>query len=426
MIRENQFDGRIWSDPHRHIVDFLEISNLIEYGENLEEMVMLMTFPFLLFGEAKTWLNKLDEGKITSWNELRESFVSRYFSPAKFKRLPNGIHNFHQFDHETLVNTWLRLKEMIHTCYGHGLTKGAIIQILYHGLDAPTQGILDARAIFLYKNPNKAFKILEDNVLLKLDFTKSSQNLKTKTVVSAGGSNVNTDRIILVDKFEALATRIDYEFLIIRNELKEMQDNCRDNHISDCHIKDDTLETSMEEMMKEWMAREMEANEDMKNQVVELEQKINQGLRNLQDIIENLERQFELLEKKILRIESLPHSQLTGEPESEKKKGDREILSGIQKPLNINTIAMDEKIFFEKHVCPYHELIGYINLSGITLRSNARPPYASLVHKLVFSKRTRVIMESIHVNFDELPQMASDHISSDPAPECQDNVTQAD
>nr|GFA08562.1 Gag-Pol polyprotein [Tanacetum cinerariifolium] len=60
----------------------------------------------------------------------------------------------------------------------------------------------------------------------------------------------------------------------------------------------------------------------------------------------------------------------------------------------------------------------------------------------VFNKRTRVIMESIHVNFDELPHMASDHISSDPAPECQimalkhdslspgpqcqDNVTQAD
>nr|GFB08566.1 retrovirus-related Pol polyprotein from transposon TNT 1-94 [Tanacetum cinerariifolium] len=30
----------------------------------------------------------------------------------------------------------------------------------------------------------------------------------------------------------------------------------------------------------------------------------------------------------------------------------------------------------------------------------------------------RVIMESIHVNFDELPQMASDQLSSDPAPEC--------
>nr|GFA29157.1 uncharacterized mitochondrial protein AtMg00810-like [Tanacetum cinerariifolium] len=37
----------------------------------------------------------------------------------------------------------------------------------------------------------------------------------------------------------------------------------------------------------------------------------------------------------------------------------------------------------------------------------------------VFNKRTRVIVKTIHVNFDELPQMASDHVSSDPGPECQ-------
>nr|GFC17248.1 hypothetical protein [Tanacetum cinerariifolium] len=36
----------------------------------------------------------------------------------------------------------------------------------------------------------------------------------------------------------------------------------------------------------------------------------------------------------------------------------------------------------------------------------------------VYNKRTRVIMESIHVNFDELPKMASVHNSSDPAPTC--------
>nr|GFC04558.1 hypothetical protein [Tanacetum cinerariifolium] len=36
-----------------------------------------------------------------------------------------------------------------------------------------------------------------------------------------------------------------------------------------------------------------------------------------------------------------------------------------------------------------------------------------------FNKRTRVIVETIHVNFYELPHMASDHVSSDPAPECQ-------
>nr|GFC30815.1 hypothetical protein [Tanacetum cinerariifolium] len=37
----------------------------------------------------------------------------------------------------------------------------------------------------------------------------------------------------------------------------------------------------------------------------------------------------------------------------------------------------------------------------------------------VYNKRTRVIMESIHVTFDELPSMASVQNSSDPVPTCQ-------
>nr|GEU47626.1 hypothetical protein [Tanacetum cinerariifolium] len=35
----------------------------------------------------------------------------------------------------------------------------------------------------------------------------------------------------------------------------------------------------------------------------------------------------------------------------------------------------------------------------------------------VFNKRTSVIVKTIHVNFDELPHMASDHVSSDPVPQ---------
>nr|GEZ54356.1 hypothetical protein [Tanacetum cinerariifolium] len=44
----------------------------------------------------------------------------------------------------------------------------------------------------------------------------------------------------------------------------------------------------------------------------------------------------------------------------------------------------------------------------------------------VFNKRTRVIVENIQVNFDELPHMASDHDSSDPVPQCQRTVLEHD
>nr|GEU54284.1 integrase, catalytic region, zinc finger, CCHC-type, peptidase aspartic, catalytic [Tanacetum cinerariifolium] len=44
----------------------------------------------------------------------------------------------------------------------------------------------------------------------------------------------------------------------------------------------------------------------------------------------------------------------------------------------------------------------------------------------VFNKRTRVIVETIHVNFDELPQMALDHVSFNPIPPCQSTTLEHD
>ncbi|GKB14770.1 retrovirus-related pol polyprotein from transposon TNT 1-94 [Tanacetum coccineum] len=44
----------------------------------------------------------------------------------------------------------------------------------------------------------------------------------------------------------------------------------------------------------------------------------------------------------------------------------------------------------------------------------------------VYNKRTKVIVETIHVNFDELPQTASDHVSSDPVPQCPTTALEQD
>ncbi|GJU87195.1 hypothetical protein Tco_1294741 [Tanacetum coccineum] len=165
--------------------------------------------------------------------------------------------------------------------------------------------ILDAGGIFLYNTPNEVFKILEDKVLLKLDFSDDFQNnSKPKTVVSAGGSNNNPDHTILMEKFEALATKMNSEFLI---------KNAR----------------------RSWKR--------MKNQMVELENQINQGLRNRQAIIENLKRQFKYLEK-IQHSKSLPHTinmkprhEFVYKPPSirnENDKGDAEFIEeDVTKPI---------------------------------------------------------------------------------------------
>jgi hypothetical protein len=167
MILENKFEGHLRADPHDHICEFLAISGMFKYGETQSEAVKLLFFPFSLCGEAKIWFNELNEATITSWDQMRKAFISRFFSPSLFERLLLEIRKFSQNLCECLTEAWLRLKNMLRKCYGHGLTKKAIIQIFYHGLDRSTKGILDGTSggIYLYKTSNQAFQLLEDKVL---------------------------------------------------------------------------------------------------------------------------------------------------------------------------------------------------------------------------------------------------------------------
>ncbi|GKB52557.1 retrovirus-related pol polyprotein from transposon TNT 1-94 [Tanacetum coccineum] len=66
LIKGNQFDGRIKTDPHKHIHEFLGICYMFKYGETENEAVRLMIFPLSLMGEAKTWLDELNKGTIES------------------------------------------------------------------------------------------------------------------------------------------------------------------------------------------------------------------------------------------------------------------------------------------------------------------------------------------------------------------------
>ncbi|GJW98124.1 reverse transcriptase domain-containing protein [Tanacetum coccineum] len=66
MIKDCQFDGHAWADPHKHIAEFIEIF-------------------------AKVWYNELSPGVITTWEEMRQAFVSRFFPPAMFDQLMGEI-----------------------------------------------------------------------------------------------------------------------------------------------------------------------------------------------------------------------------------------------------------------------------------------------------------------------------------------------
>ncbi|GJT89054.1 reverse transcriptase domain-containing protein [Tanacetum coccineum] len=165
LVKGNQFDGRIKTDPHKHVHEFLRIYDMFKYRDTKNEAVRLMMFPLSLTRDAKT---------------------CRFFPPALFDRLLGEIKAFSQHEDETLTDAWLRMKEMLRKCHRHNLSKGNIIKIFYHGLSEATQEALNAAAggIFLYKTPNQAYQLLEDKVLLKLDWAKNQKSKPIKRTVA--------------------------------------------------------------------------------------------------------------------------------------------------------------------------------------------------------------------------------------------------
>nr|GEV57581.1 reverse transcriptase domain-containing protein [Tanacetum cinerariifolium] len=209
LVKGNQFDCRTKIDPHKHIYEFLGICDMFKYRDTDNEAIRLMMFPLSLTGEAKKWLDKLNE---ETWDELRTVFNSRFFHPALFDRLLEEIRAFSQHKNESLTDAWLRMKEMIKNCHGHNLSKGNIIKIFNHGLNEITQEVLNVTTggIFLYKTPNQAYQLLEDKVLLKLDWAKNQKtksSLKKTIAFATEADNYQASIQNLETKFDRLADK---------------------------------------------------------------------------------------------------------------------------------------------------------------------------------------------------------------------------
>ncbi|GJW30865.1 reverse transcriptase domain-containing protein [Tanacetum coccineum] len=76
---------------------------------------------------------------------LDSVFTSSCYTANEFA-IKGEIKAFSQHEGETLIDAWLRMKEILRNCHGHNLSKGGIIKIFYHGLSETTQEVLNAAA----------------------------------------------------------------------------------------------------------------------------------------------------------------------------------------------------------------------------------------------------------------------------------------
>ncbi|GJW63520.1 hypothetical protein Tco_0115404 [Tanacetum coccineum] len=126
------------------------------------------------------------------------------------------------------------------TIVGGGI--GNIIKIFYHGLSEITQEVLNAAAggIFLYKTPNQAYQLLEDKVLLKLDWAKNQKTKSSlkKTVAFADEGNSNTDTDKIMARMDAMTIKMDAQYKELQSHAKQPTPDLDDDDMPMSHEKE--------------------------------------------------------------------------------------------------------------------------------------------------------------------------------------------
>jgi len=161
LVQQNQFSGSPAKDPNLHISTFLRLSGTLKANQ---EAVRLHLFPLSLRDRASAWFHSLEVGSITSWDQMRQAFLARFFPPSKTAKLRDQITRFNQKDGESLYDAWERFKEMLKLCPYQGFEKWLIVHTFYNGLSYTTKMILDTAAggALMNKNYTEAYALIED------------------------------------------------------------------------------------------------------------------------------------------------------------------------------------------------------------------------------------------------------------------------
>ncbi|MCI38589.1 hypothetical protein A2U01_0059817, partial [Trifolium medium] len=76
----------------------------------MEDLKKLRLCSFSLTGPAKDWLRCLPRGTITTWKELEDKFLERFFTHSLFQKRRSDILSFKQHESETLCEAYERFK----------------------------------------------------------------------------------------------------------------------------------------------------------------------------------------------------------------------------------------------------------------------------------------------------------------------------
>ncbi|XP_038889363.1 uncharacterized protein LOC120079279 [Benincasa hispida] len=139
-----QFGGLQGEDLHAHLTSFVEMCSTFSISGVTPEGIRLYLFPYTLRDEANIWAHSLEPNEITSWDQLVEWFMKKFFPPTVNARRRKDVLNFEQMNNETLSTTWVHLRRLVKNCLHIGIPDCVLMKTFYNGLNRSTQVVADA------------------------------------------------------------------------------------------------------------------------------------------------------------------------------------------------------------------------------------------------------------------------------------------
>ena len=126
------------------MTNFVEVCDTVKYNRVTKEALRLRLFPLSLGDRAKHWLTSQPLDSITSWNNLVQKFLTKFFPPSKIAQLVQEINTFRQLEGENLAKAWERFHELLRRCPHHRLTRWLQVHTFYNGLSDSTITVINA------------------------------------------------------------------------------------------------------------------------------------------------------------------------------------------------------------------------------------------------------------------------------------------
>ncbi|CAN6554745.1 unnamed protein product [Malus baccata var. baccata] len=148
------FHGLSSDDPNMHIAEFLMgCKNILVRGFSAKS-IKLRLFPYTLKDQARRWLLTLPSGSISTWAQLSEKFLNKYYLASKTLDMRTQILSFAQKPNEEFHEAWERFKELIRKCPHSGINTTNQMHIFFRGLNITTKTLVNASCEGSYKDKN--------------------------------------------------------------------------------------------------------------------------------------------------------------------------------------------------------------------------------------------------------------------------------